>query len=259
MNKIIKKINYFWRLLGTAASFVFFGVGGLFLSLIVFPFIFLFFRHPDKKKRAFRKTISFSFKLFFHFMHYIGLLRFKKENVETLKRDEGVMLIANHPTLIDVVAIIAYTPNASCIVKKELWKNIFMKGVIEAAGYIPNIEPEKMLKQCQKSIENGDVLVIFPEGTRTKPGFPPEFQRGAAHIALALGCPVRCVEISCHPLTLSKGVPWYRIPPRRADFVMSVKERVLEPQKLIEKGTPRPLAARQLIRHFSNEYCAHVS
>lgn len=258
MKKIFYSLNYVWRLFGTGISFTFFGVGALFLSLFIFPCILLFIKDELKRKIAIRRTISFSFKCFIYFMHYIGLFDFKPISTHLLKEDNGVMLVANHPTLIDVVSIIAFTPNANCIVKKDLWHNPFLKGVVKAAGYIPNENPEAILSGCKKAIEDKDILIIFPEGTRTKPGKLPEFQRGAAHIALAIGCPMRCVEMTCLPLTLSKGVPWYKIPPKRALFKLEVKDLIV-PKEVIEEGTPRPLAARRLTRLLLNQYCAPVS
>ena len=208
-----------------------------------------------KAKNIIRNSVSFSFRLFFYYMHFLGLLKFETKNLEELRSERSVLLIANHPTLIDVIAIIGFCPNPCCIVKETLWKNIFMHRVIEAAGFIPNSEPELLLERAQKAINEGDVLVLFPEGTRTRPGESPVFQRGAAHVALSLDCPIRCIKITCDPPTLSKGTPWYRIPAQRVNFTMEVQKRIY-PNEVVAKETRRPLAARQLTRAFYNHYCS---
>lgn len=257
MISIFKSINYIWRVLATGIAFSVFGHGGLFLTFAVFPAQLLFIRDLEKKKKVIRSTISFAFKFFMYFMHYLGLLRFHKKNIEALKSDKGCLLIANHPTLIDVVSIIAYTPNACCIINRDLMKNFYIKRVLRAAGYIPNEDADVLLEKCKESLNNGDILVVFPEGTRTKIGQEPVFQRGAAHIALMLNCPVRCVEISCNPITLTKGQPWYNIPERRTDFSLEVKD-IIHPFDYIDKETPRPKAARQLNRLFLKQYCLNT-
>ncbi len=250
-------LNRLWRVFATGLSFTLFGIGGLILSLVYFPLISFLFKSEVQKKQIVRSSVSLGFRLFMNFMHYIGVLYFHKKKIEILQNEKSCILIANHPTLIDVIAIIAYCPNACCVVKQELWENFFLKGVVQNAGYVPNIDSTNLLEKCKKSIENGDVLIIFPEGTRTKPGQPPVFQRGAAHIALNLKCPVRCVEIQCQPLTLTKGLPWYQVPERRTDYTIEVKNRI-DPQECIAEGTSRPLAARKITRIFLNQYCGNV-
>lgn len=251
----MKFFNWGWRLLGTASSFSLFAAGGLFLSIIVFPMIFLFVKKPQKQKVLMRRTISFCFRSFIYYMHFLRIFKFKVENINALKNESSCLLIANHPTLIDVVAIIAFCPNACCVVKAGLWKNIFMRKVISSAGYIPNIDPENILSKCEESVANGDVLIIFPEGTRSVPGQKLNFQRGASHIINQLGCDVRFVEISCNPPTLMKGLPWYKIPSRRADFVLSVKEK-LNPRAMVKTDQHRSLVVRRINEVLLQQYCS---
>ena len=246
-------LNRLWRVFATGLSFTLFGIGGLILSLFYFPLIGFLFKSEVQKKQIVRSSLSLGFRVFMYFMHYVGVLYFHKKKIEILRNEKSCILIANHPTLIDVIAIIAYCPNACCVVKQELWQNFFLKGVVQNAGYVTNIDSTNLLEKCKQAIENGDVLIIFPEGTRTKPGQPTVFQRGAAYIALNLNCPVRCVEIQCQPLTLTKGLPWYQVPERRTDYTIEVKDQI-NPQECLTEGTSRPLAARKMTRLFLSQY-----
>lgn len=255
MKSLGRKINYCWRLFATGLAFSTFGLSGLLMGLTYIPIVLLVVRDKARSKNIIRNSVSFCFRMFFYYMHYLGLLKFETINLAALREERSVLLIANHPTLIDVVAIIGFCPNPCCIVKEALWENVFMHRVIEAAGFIPNSEPEALLARAKQAIKEGDVLVLFPEGTRTKPGEKPVFQRGAAHVALSLGCPVRCIRITCEPLTLSKGIPWYRIPPQRVNFTMKVEDRIY-PERIVAPEARRPLAARQLTRAFYNHYCS---
>jgi 1-acyl-sn-glycerol-3-phosphate acyltransferase len=257
INTLIKKLNWFQRLVATAVSFTMFGLGGMALSIFYFPLVLLIIKEPGARKKIIRASISASFRFFINFMSFSGIIKLSKKNIELLQNENSCMLISNHPTLVDVVAIIAYCPNASCVVKESLFHNFFIKGVVKAADYIPNVDPVILLEKCRDSIEKGDVLIIFPEGTRTKPGKDLNFQRGAAHIALNLNCPIRCVHIRTSPSILSKGLPWYSIPERRSSFELEVKDR-LYPSKIVDPDTPRPLAARKITREFLNQYCSSV-
>jgi len=66
--------------------------------------------------------------------------------------------------------LIAHIPNAVCVVKAKLWSNPFFGGVVRAAGYIRNDEPETLMRDCAACLAAGLPLIIFPEGTRTVPG-----------------------------------------------------------------------------------------
>jgi 1-acyl-sn-glycerol-3-phosphate acyltransferase len=165
----------------------------------------------------------------------------------------GRLIIANHPTLLDVVLLMALMPRAQCIVKHELWSSRYLGGVVRLAGYIPNnLAPESLLEACRTAINNGDNLIVFPEGTRTQPGKLPRFQRGFANIALLTAAKIQLITITCKPLTLTKGEPWWRIPERRPHFRILVGEE-LDTHDLLQRQE-RSLAARALVRYIETYY-----
>ena len=112
-------------------------------------------------------------------------MRLSVENREMLKGIKGKVVIANHPSLLDVVILISLIPNANCIVKGSLVQNKFISLIIRNL-YIPNTLPfDEQLERAKKSmLEDGNNLIIFPEGTRSKPGEPWYFKKGAARFAL---------------------------------------------------------------------------
>lgn len=242
-----KKLNYIWRLFATGLCFAVFGIGGLILGTVIFPLITLLPVNEKKKRNTIRGIISWTFMLFFWMMHSLRVLKFKVDGKAKIQEDKSCLVIANHPSLIDVVALISMYPNACCIVKKELWDNFFLRRVVSGAGYIPNEDPESLLRSCQESIDRGDVLIIFPEGTRTTPGQEMMLQRGAAHIALRLKCPIRTIQIDVTPATLTKNLPWYSIPNRRVDFKVLIKD-LLSVSEYIESDMPMSLASRRLTK-----------
>src|SRR5258708_5298809 len=52
---------------------------------------------------------------------------------ERLRR-EGLLILANHPTVIGAVLVMAFVRHADCIVKGRLWDNPFTRGPVSAAG-----------------------------------------------------------------------------------------------------------------------------
>lgn len=245
---------YVWRLMATALSFSLFGIGGVLLRVLIFPLLALLPGDALSRRTRARSVVSKTFYLFVRFMYRSGVLTYEVEGIERLGQPEQ-LVIANHPSLIDVVVLIAFIRDANCVVKQSLWDNPSMRGPLRAAHYISNSGSMDMLDEAAGALQGGQTLVIFPEGTRTTPGHSPEFHRGAAAIALRGARIVTPVVISVTPTTLTKAEPWYSIPSRRFHIRLRVGEDI-DPQQFNAMGPP-PIASRKLNdflhQHFMKE------
>lgn len=232
-----------WRLVFTGLSFVLFGLGGLLLRTLCFPLLGLLYPDPLQRRSRSRWLISRTFALFVAFMRRTGVITWSIDHPERLGRP-GQMVLANHPSLIDVVLLIACMRDANCVVKESLWHNPFTRGPVRAAGYISNNAGVEMLEETATALREGQTLVIFPEGTRTAAGQMPVFHRGAAAIAIRGAACVTPVVIRVSPSTLTKAEPWYSIPARRVHFSLSVGDDI-DPQEYAQ-AAPAPIASRKL-------------
>lgn len=210
-----------WRVLATGLSFVFFGLGGLALMIIGLPLMYLLFPRAARRQRMARKLVRWLFWLFIHYMWITGVLRFRFINGQRLARP-GLVIVANHPTLLDVVFLISAVPDATCIVRAGLSSNLFTRAPVRLAGYVCNDWGVELVAASVAAVQAGSSLVVFPEGTRSNPARPPKWQRGAANIALQAGVPLTPVSITCDPPTLRKGEPWWRVPSRRMRYSIEV-------------------------------------
>jgi 1-acyl-sn-glycerol-3-phosphate acyltransferase len=246
MTRILSAIDRGWRLIATALSFILFGIGGLALALAVFPFLNIGFHAKDLRQRIAQLVVQRTWRLYIRIMRLLGVLTYECRGEALLKSDHGVMLVANHPSLLDIVFLMAFMQRTKCVVKAGVWKNPFMAGVVRAAGYIPNLgDPERLLEDCAQAMREGNNVMIFPEGSRTVPGQPRKMQRGFAYAAIKAGAPVRLATITVSPPTLLKGEPWYRIPPRRPHWDIRIHERI----EVFDMAgqDPLPVAARHLV------------
>jgi 1-acyl-sn-glycerol-3-phosphate acyltransferase len=217
-----KRGDFYWlRLPATGLCFAVFGLAAALLGLIVLPVLGLARRDPLRRRHLARAVISAAMRAFVYLMRAVRVLDFTFAGRELLGQP-GQIIVANHPTLIDVIFLLGFTPQATCIVKQPLFANIFTRGALRAADYIPNAPTDEMVLRAERELRAGQTLVIFPEGTRTVRGRALELQRGAANIALRGATALTPVFISCEPPTLSKNEPWYRIPPCRARFALRV-------------------------------------
>ena len=161
---MFKVLVYYWRLLMTAICFAGFGAGGVFVTLILVPFLHLLPGGEQALHRRTRYVIHKMFRLIMYTAHNTGILRFKVTNGLDLSRATNVLVLSNHPSYIDVVALLAWIPDANCVVKSEHWRNPVFGGAVRAAGYIRNDSPEAVIEGCAKNLKGGDSLIIFPEG-----------------------------------------------------------------------------------------------
>lgn len=179
------KIRYIRRVLAKLFCFAFFGICSLILAILLFPIIHIITGFNERRFKIFvRKFNHQYFKIFVKIAELLGTIRLTVENKDSLKDLRSKVVIANHPSLFDVVILFSLIPNANCIVKGELVQNKFISLIIKNL-YIPNnITFEDQLEIAKSSMDEGNNLIIFPEGTRSKPGEPWEFKKGAARFAL---------------------------------------------------------------------------
>lgn len=248
---------YYWRMLATGISFAVFGVGALVLGCILLPLILLFSRSHESGQRHCRRMVQLSFRAFIWLMRVLGVLTWEVEGRAELGRG-GQLVIANHPTLIDIVFLISMIPNATCIVKADLYRNVFTRGPVQWAGYIPNNSTDQMLTDCAKELAGGASLVVFPEGSRSVAQSPLHFRRGAAYLWLRTRCDIALATIVSNPPTLAKHEKWYQIPPVRPHFklVINVDEESAPADGEAQSSIQARVLTRQWQEHFEKEMAA---
>lgn len=247
LNVSTRQDAWLWRLFATAMAFTLFGLGGLLLRLMVFPLLRVCGGDLEMRQARARKTIGWTFRYFIRFMTLTGILAIDFKGAERLGRP-GQMIIANHPSLLDVVFLIGHVANANCIVKHGLFRNAFTRGPIRAAGYISNDESADMLDKAGQVLQDGQTLIIFPEGSRTPLDCRPRFHRGACAIALRGASVITPVVISMSPRSLAKGEPWYKIPNRRMHYSIHVGADIVPADW--KSQAPLPIAGRRLNEHL---------
>ena len=257
-DQLKQKANYLWRVGATGFSFASFGIGGVAIGGLVAPLVNLSTRNPDLRQQRAQKVIKHSFKGFTEMMVKLGIMTYDIEGLEKLQHSQQELVIANHPTLVDVVVLIGLMEQANCVVKQALWSNPFTKGPVQNAGYILNAGSEQFIHDCVEKLRQDQAasLLIFPEGTRTAKGeLLNEFQRGAANIAIRANVPIRPVLISCTPSTLTKNEKWYHIPSQPFHIQVKVLDAI-QVDDLLEDASVNPKNVRQLnhqLHQFFNQ------
>ena len=245
------KLGKIWRIVATGFCFFVFTFGAFIFSCLLLPVLGL----VTRDKQVLRHRTRFVVQKFFRFItllsHYTGCMRLRVEGLEQLRSAKGVLILANHPTLIDVVVLMGLIPQANCIIKSSLFRTFALGRTLRFAGYVENRDSDNLMNDCLGAMDGGHPLIIFPEGTRTTPGEAMVFQRGPSHLLLATRRTFLPIIIQCRPHALLKGQPWYDVPERRFELEVKVLDLVNSEQWVgALVGEPRPIAVRELTRYL---------
>jgi 1-acyl-sn-glycerol-3-phosphate acyltransferase len=232
-----------------------FGLGGWVLAATFFLFGWLIPGTTEQKSTYIQKAIHRCFRLFLWFVQTFKIMEFDVEGEDSFSRSGPGLVIANHPTLLDVVVLISRLPQADCIVKKDLWNNLFLRKMVAAAGYIPNDDGPSLVSAALERVRKGRKVVIFPEGTRSHPERLRPFNHGFAHIAVRAPCLLWPVVMTCHPSALTKGRSVFNVPATRARLTASIREP-LNPTDYYDGADSAPIAVRKVaaaVRRYFDE------
>ena len=233
------------KILASAIGFSALGVGGVLFSLIGLPLLRLLPGGPARLRWRTRWIIHRFFRTIVSFLEWAGIFDLRTEALLPREQLDGVLILATHPGYLDVVLLLSVLEQLTCVVKGDIWTNPLFGRVVRAAGYIPALDPATVIEEGALALNRGEALLMFPEGTRTLPGNPCRFHRGAAHLALQAHARILPILITCEPPLLAKGQRWYELPPVPCDYDI----RAIPPLDLPWPGLtdlPQALAAREV-------------
>ena len=240
-----RRLERLGRVAATGLAFAVFGFGALLLALTVFPFCRVMAGSRNAANDRVQHVIQRVFRAFLRVARGLGLIRTRWIGLESLRAPGAKLIVANHPTLIDVVQLVAELPQADCVVNDARTRNPFLGLAARAAGYLTNARGVELVEACAARLRAGRTVILFPEGSRTPEDGVLSFRRGAAHVALAAGVALQPVSIRCHPRILMKGRPFWDVPERTPEFTLRVLEP-LDPRTVAGAEAPRGIAARRI-------------
>jgi 1-acyl-sn-glycerol-3-phosphate acyltransferase len=199
-------------------AFVGFGIGGALLSWLVLPLASL---DPDRTRRQRRcqRLVQATFVLFHDYMRWCGLVAYDPRRVPKDLPEGAFMLVTNHPTLIDVSALVAAYGELCVVAKSSLFRNPLLGPLLRLCGHIESKklafgEPGEVVAQAVERLRRGQRVLIFPEGSRSPQHGLRRFHQGAFSAAVEAGVPVVLGVIRAEPPGLMKGQAWHAIPKR---------------------------------------------
>jgi 1-acyl-sn-glycerol-3-phosphate acyltransferase len=130
------------------------------------------------------------------------------EGRENIHRNVRYILLANHSSMFDIIAIMAFYPDVSWFGHERLLRIPLFKQMLLMTDYIPmkinNIKNTRIMLESLEKKAQHHTVAIFPEGTRTLDGKLNSFYRGFIHL-------LRATENDILPVTLNG---FYQLKPK---------------------------------------------
>lgn len=212
------------RVILTAYGFLQFAVQVLWLGKWQLPRVINKYKdNPTARRDALR----IAHRHVLRYLATLGFLRLIEFRFEGTPHQQPCIMVANHPGLLDFIALLRDLPNAVCLYKSRSLDNPVLSSFVRVAGYIEGMDGtvsanKRIIASCCERLAEGHHVVFFPEGTRSESASTlHKFRAAAFHAALKCPAPVQPVAILCQPLFLGKNQSWINIALQRN--VMTVR------------------------------------
>jgi len=136
-----------------------------------------------------------------------------------------VLVAAKHMSMWDTLALYLALDEPAIVLKRELLRIPFYGWFLAKAAAIPIDRGagasalRKMAEAARQVLARGRPILIFPEGTRKKPGTPPDYKPGVAGLYGQL-------DVDCVPVALNSGVYWTGFLKRPGTIVLEFLEPI---------------------------------
>jgi 1-acyl-sn-glycerol-3-phosphate acyltransferase len=193
----------------------------------------LYFVLPERLgTKVGRAGITYGFRIYAWSLSITRTYHLDIKAIDELRGGPPVILAPNHPALIDALLILTRHPNLVCVMKSQLMNNVFLGSGSRLARYVRNDSSRQMVKESVTHLQRGGVLLLFPEGTRTRQ-FPINPLVGSVGlIAKHAQVPIQTLIIETDSPFLSKGWPLFKRPALPISYRVRLGKRFEPPSNV---------------------------
>lgn len=193
-----------------------------------------------------RWGIRVGFRFYVWTLQFFGAYRMDLSALHALRHEKSIILAPNHPSLIDALLIIAHNRHVSCVMKSALMNNVFLGAGARLARYIRNEPTRRMISDSVAELARGNIVLLFPEGTRTRTWPLNPLTASVGIIARRARAPVQTLLIEQNSGFLGKGWSLFKRPSLPIRYSMRLGKRFDPPTDVRE-------FTAELERYFRSE------
>ena len=190
------------------------------LALLLYPVL-----PAATGRRLGRTVVSRGYAMYWRLTAASGLLRVRAEALDVFRHEPGLVLVANHPSLLDAMMLVAHLPHGACVMKASILSNPLLGPGAMLARYINTDSAWNMVNRAVAELRAGGQLLLFPEGTRTTQPPVNPFHGSFTLIAKRAQAPIQAVFIDTNSPYLGKGWPLWKMPPLPIVFTVRLGRR----------------------------------
>jgi 1-acyl-sn-glycerol-3-phosphate acyltransferase len=153
----------------------------------------------DRKRYIFHRTLFRKILVSILRVLLRAIMVIDTKGLEQIPSNGAVILASNHLTNFDVfpLQMVIMRP-LFFMAKSDLHKNLLADAFLRNLGAFPVHRGQRdkwAIQHAEKVLDHGQILAIFPEGTRSKGRGLRAGKTGTARIAIKMGCPVVPVAV----------------------------------------------------------------
>jgi glycerol-3-phosphate dehydrogenase (NAD(P)+) len=155
--------------------------------------------HERARKKGVNRLVLFVVRVVLTTFFWV-YLRMRRIGREYIPAEGPVILASNHRSFFDPFLIGTMTRRpVYYVAKKELFEyNRLLSWLLNALGAFPvdrGHGDQQTIETAEQILNRGEIVLMFPEGTRTRPGSLGKPKRGVGRLALETGAPVVPIAI----------------------------------------------------------------
>jgi uncharacterized protein len=227
-------------------SFIYYGLGGFLLSIFSLAFVTIIPAKKQWKMKVFRYLMS---KFMKSVLYTNPWVKKKVLNPHGETFDKPAVIIANHTSFLDILAVGMISPKIIYLVSDWVYNSPVFGIGVKLAGFYPVSQGlEGGVEHLRKKVEEGYSLVVFPEGTRSVDNVIKRFHKGAFYLAEELDLDIVPVLIHGNSEVLPKGDFIIKDGP----LTLKIMERITPDDKRFGNGYAE--RTKQLSRFFKDRF-----
>ena len=229
-----------WILTGirTVYSLLFFVVVSLFGLLPISLYYVITEHNSDNRTWKVHKLLHYIGKLVMEW-HGIPGVKYSVNNPENEDFSKPAMVICNHQSSLDIMAMLAQSPKLAILTKDWVYHNPFFGYAVRNGEYYPLTKGvNELMPRLRSLVERGYSIVIYPEGTRSPDCRIQRFHKGAFEIADTLGLDILPIVENGAGRVLPKGGKYLR----KGEIRIDIDKRIA-PTEYRKHGEIRKIAS----------------
>ncbi len=188
---------------------------------------FVWRRDPLRRAQRLQRITSSAYRLMHNWLRFWHICHFDYRDALPGLPEGAFVVVANHPTLMDITSISAALGRGFTVVKGELYRRALLRPFLEGAGHVAAadgdpLSAQRVVNEAVARLREGHPMIVFPEGTRSFADRLRPFGRTAFEVACRAEVPVVSVGVECEPMYLSKEVTVFRPPDPTAQLRLAL-------------------------------------